>query len=244
MTPGPLQSWLRSRDGSLGPVRLGVLASGAGSNLAALLEACAQGWLPARVASVVCNVPGAGALAKAERAGVPALCLPHQGFASRELFDQALLTELTRQGVEVVVLAGFMRLISPVLLRAYPFRVLNIHPALLPAFPGLHAVRQALQAGVRVTGCTVHLVDEGLDSGPILLQAAVPVLDGDDEDSLQARVQAQEHRVYPQALALLVRGQVEVIRREGKWRLAVEGARPAADAVLRSPAVQPWEERG
>lgn len=244
MMPGPLQTWLLQRDLALGPVRLGVLASGEGSNLQAILDACARGSLPARVACVVCNVPEAGALEKAKRAGVPGLCLPHQGFPSREMYDQALLAELTWHQVEVVALAGFMRLVSPVLLREYPYRVLNIHPSLLPSFPGLHAVRQALEAGVRVTGCTVHLVDEGLDSGPILLQTAVPVLEGDDEATLQARVQVQEHRAYPRALELLVRGQIEVVQRAARRRVEIDGARPDGGAVLSSPVVQPWEERG
>lgn len=240
MTLGPIQSWLAQRDRALGPVRIGVLASGAGSNLQAILDACARGSLPARVACVLCNVPDAGALSRARQAGVPSLCLPHEGYPTRELYDKALLTELTWHQVEVVALAGFMRLVSPVLLREFPFRVLNIHPALLPGFPGLHAVRQALEAGVRVTGCTVHLVDEGLDSGPILLQVAVPVLEGDDEAMLQARVQRQEHRAYPWALELLVRGQLEVVQLGAKRRVMVEGARPEADAVLSSPVLLPW----
>ncbi len=133
------------------------------------------------------------------------------------------------------MLAGFMRLVSPVLLRAYPSRVLNIHPSLLPAFPGLHAVRQALQAGVRLTGCTVHFVDEGLDTGPIILQAAVPVLDGDTEETLQARVQKQEHRAYPRALELIARGLLDVVEAGGKKRVIVQGAQADGAALLASP---------
>jgi phosphoribosylglycinamide formyltransferase-1 len=191
-------------------MRLGVLASGGGSNLKAILDACASGTLNARVAVVVCNVPGAGALERAARAGVPAVVLPHKGAASREAYDEALVAILREAGVELVCLAGFMRLITPILLKAFENRILNIHPALLPAFPGMHGVRQAIGAGVRVAGCTVHLVDEGTDSGPIVLQAAVPVLDEDTEESLAARILLQEHRIYPRAIALFAEGRVRL----------------------------------
>lgn len=240
--PGPIRAWLAARDPAGGPVRVGVLASGSGTNLQAILDACAERRCPARVVGVVCNVPGAGALARAERAGVPSLCLPHKGFPSRQAYDEVVLEELLRREVEVVALAGFMRLLSPVLLRAFPARVLNIHPALLPSFPGLHAVRQALQAGARVTGCTVHLVDEGLDSGPIVLQAAVPVLDGDTEEALQARVQRQEHRAYPKAIELLARGAVELVEVDGKKRVRAAGPQADPAAALSSPPTGRWEE--
>jgi phosphoribosylglycinamide formyltransferase-1 len=191
-------------------MRLGVLASGGGSNLQAILDACASGALPAEVAVVICNVPGAGAMEKAARAGVPAVLLSHKGAPSREAYDEMVVHELRKHRVEMVCLAGFMRLITPVLLGAFHNRILNIHPALLPSFPGLHAVRQAVQAGVRLAGCTVHLVDEGTDSGPIVLQAAVPVLDGDTEESLAARILLQEHRIYPQAISLFAEGRARI----------------------------------
>ena len=194
-------------------IRLGVLASGSGSNLQAILDACASGRIPARVAAVICNVPGAQALERAGKAGVPAVLLPHQGHARREDYDARLVEELRAREVGLVCLAGFMRIVTPVLLRSFPERVLNIHPSLLPAFPGMHAVRQALAAGVRLTGCTVHLVDEGTDSGPIVVQAAVPVLDGDTEEKLAARILVQEHRAYPRAIQLVAEDRIALAGR-------------------------------
>jgi len=191
-------------------MRLGVLASGSGSNLQAILDGCAQRSTPAQVAVVICNVPGAKALQRAEAAGVPTVLLDHKQFASRDDYDRALVAELHRHRADLVCLAGFMRLIGPVLLSEFHNKILNIHPSLLPAFPGLHAVRQALAARVRVSGCTVHVVDQGTDSGPILVQAAVPVLDGDTEETLAARILRQEHRCYPRAIALWAQGRVQI----------------------------------
>jgi phosphoribosylglycinamide formyltransferase-1 len=194
---------------------VGVLCSGSGTNLGALLAAEQRGELgPASIRLVIVNRPGAGAIERATEAGVPVAFMPHGEHATREAYDDALVAALERAGCEVVALAGFMRLVTPHLLRAFPGRVLNIHPSLLPAFPGLHAQRQALEHGVKVTGCTVHLVDQGLDAGPIVLQAAVPVLDEDDEATLSARILAEEHNLYPRALRLLV-----------EQRLIVEGRR-------------------
>jgi phosphoribosylglycinamide formyltransferase 1 len=212
-------------------MRLGVLASGSGSNLQAILDACASGAVRAQVAAVICNVPGARALQRAEQAGVPAVLLPHAAFGSRDAYDREVVAILRRHGVDLVCLAGFMRLITPALLRAFENRILNIHPSLLPAFPGLHAVRQALAAGVRIAGCTVHVVDEGTDSGPVLVQAAVPVLDGDTEDTLAARILVQEHRCYPRALSLWADGRVRI---EGR-RVRIEGAAPSPARSLSSP---------
>jgi phosphoribosylglycinamide formyltransferase-1 len=212
-------------------MRLGVLASGSGSNLQAILDACASRRIPAEVSAVVCNIPGARALQRAEAAGVPALLLPHRQFASREEYDRAVIAALQRHGVELVCLAGFMRLITPVLLRAFENKILNIHPSLLPAFPGMHAVRDALAAGVRVSGCTVHVVDEGTDSGPILVQAAVPVLDGDTEETLAARILVQEHRCYPRAISLWAQGRVHL---EGR-RVRIDGKAGSAARTLSSP---------
>jgi phosphoribosylglycinamide formyltransferase-1 len=209
-------------------MRLGVLASGGGSNLQAILDACARAAIPAQVAVVICNVPGAGAVDKAAQAGVPSVLLPHQRAPSREAYDELLVAELREQGVELVCLAGFLRLLSPVLLTAFQNKILNIHPALLPAFPGLHAVRQAVTAGVRVAGCTVHLVDEGTDTGPIVLQAAVPVLDGDTEETLAARVLVQEHRIYPRAVGLFAEGRVKVVGR----RVLIDAPNDAARALV------------
>lgn len=183
---------------------LGVLISGRGSNLQAILDAIREGRLDARVGVVISNVANAPGLERARKAGVPTEVLSHREFASREKYDEALVARLRAHRVDLVCLAGFMRLLSPVLVRAYPGRILNIHPSLLPSFPGLHAQRQALEHGVKVTGATVHIVDEELDHGPILLQRAVPVLEGDDEESLSARILEQEHQMYPEAIALVL----------------------------------------
>ena len=232
------------------PARLGVLASGSGSNLQALLDACASGSLAAEVAIVLCNVEGARCLERAQAAGVPAVLLPHRQFKSREEYDAALVAELRARGATVVCLAGFMRLLTSVLLRAFPDRVLNIHPALLPSFPGMHAARQALEAGVRLSGCTVHFVDEGTDTGPVILQAAVPVLDGDTEETLQARITAQENRAYVRAVDLLISGQLALEpagdRRRVRWLGAAAAEVHSVQETLWSPPAQPppaWEAR-
>ena len=184
--------------------RLGILLSGRGSNFLALHAAAERGELPARVAVVVSDVPEAPGIVRAGELGLAAARLPRRDFADRAAHEEAILAALAAHGVEWVCLAGFMRLLSPAFLRAFPERVLNIHPSLLPAFPGLHPQRQALEHGVKVSGCTVHFVDEGVDSGPIVVQRAVPVLDGDDEAALAARILAEEHRAYPEALRRLI----------------------------------------
>lgn len=222
-------------------IRLGVLASGGGTNLQALLDACAAHRIDAEVALVLSNLPGAGALERAARAGVPADCLPSKGVTDRAAYDEALVTRLHQAAVDLVCLAGYMRLVTPGFLRAFgpsgasrgcP-RVVNIHPALLPSFPGLHAQRQALEAGVKVAGCSVHFVDEGTDSGPIIAQAAVPVLDGDTEASLAARILEQEHRIYPQAIQWIAEGRLSLHGRQ----VRLDRAAPPGER-LRSPAVE------
>lgn len=189
---------------------LGVLVSGSGTNLQAILDAVASGRLDARVAVVISNVAGAAALDRARAAGIETVTVEHGRFPDRRAFDRELVAELRRRAVEVVVLAGFMRLVTDELLDAFPMRVVNVHPALLPAFPGVHAQRQAFDYGVRVAGCTVHFVDGGTDTGPIIAQAAVPVLDDDDEASLARRILAQEHELLPRALQWLAEGRVVV----------------------------------
>jgi phosphoribosylglycinamide formyltransferase-1 len=211
--------------------KVGVLVSGRGSNLQALLDACADPAFPAEVVLVISNVPGAYALERASKAGVATCVIPHKPFPSREAFDAAMDAELRRAGVEIVCLAGFMRLLSFGFVAGWRDRMINIHPALLPSFKGLHTHRRALEAGVRLHGCTVHLVTPELDDGPILVQAAVPVLAGDDADTLAARVLEQEHRVYPLALRLLAEGRVRV---EGN-RAEVDAAGPAAALVNPDP---------
>lgn len=206
-------------------VRIGVLASGSGTNLQALLDA---DLTPGRIALLVCNKPGAKAIERAERSGVPVAVLDHRRFDGREAFDRAVVERLREAGVEWVVFAGFMRLVTPVFLGAFPNRVVNIHPALLPSFPGVDAQRQALEAGVRITGCSVHLVDAGVDTGPILAQAAVPILPDDDLDAVRARVLQQEHRLLPAVVQALAAGRLAT----GPHGPYLVGFDPAPDAAL------------
>jgi phosphoribosylglycinamide formyltransferase-1 len=211
-------------------VNIGVLASGGGTNLQSLLDAGGRGELgPGRIVVVGANVAGCGALARAELGGVPTFALDHKAFATRAAFDHALLERLRAAGVELVALAGFMRLLTGDFLRAFPQRVVNIHPALLPAFPGVHAQKQAFDYGVKLAGCTVHFVDEGTDTGPVIAQTAVPVLDGDDDESLRLRILAEEHRLFPAAVRALAEGRVTVTGR----RVRVAGA-PAVAGRLGS----------
>ena len=191
-------------------VKVGVLVSGRGSNLQALLDAAADPTYPAEIALVVCNVPGAYALERAAQAGVATVVISHKEYPNRATFEAALDTALRAAGVEIVALAGFMRILGDAFIAGWQDRLLNIHPSLLPAFKGLHTHEQALAAGVREHGCTVHLVRPTLDSGPILAQATVPVLAGDDAETLAARVLVQEHRLYPQVLRWLAEGRVVV----------------------------------
>ena len=190
-----------------GMLALGVLVSGTGSNLQAILDAVAEKRLDARVAVVVSNVAGAGGLERARTAGVETVVVDHKAYADRRAFDAALVEVLRARGVEVVVLAGFMRLVTDVLLGAFPMRVVNVHPSLLPAFPGVHSQKQAFDYGVRVAGCTVH---GGTDTGPILAQAAVAVEEGDDEESLRLRILAREHELLPRVLQWMAEGRVTV----------------------------------
>jgi phosphoribosylglycinamide formyltransferase-1 len=190
-------------------VPVGVLVSGAGTNLQALLDAAAADDYPARIAVVISNRPGVPALDRAARAGVPSEVIPHRRFADRESFEDALVAALRAHEVEWVALAGFVRILTARFLDAFPARILNIHPSLLPAFPGMHAQRQAIDRGVRIAGATVHLADGGTDSGPILAQGAVPVLDGDTEETLRARILAVEHELYPRVLRWACEGRIQ-----------------------------------
>jgi phosphoribosylglycinamide formyltransferase 1 len=202
------------------PFRLGVLGSGKGSNFSAIADACAAGQLPARVALVLTDVPQAGIIEQARQRAIPARYLAPGRFRTKldDSAEQAYLTALHDAQVDLVVLAGFMRILKGGFLRAFPQRVLNIHPALLPAFPGLEAWRQALDHGVKVTGCTVHLVDDGIDTGPILVQRTVPVLDDDTPETLHARIQQQERDAYPEAIAALLEGRLRLEGRRARIR--------------------------
>jgi len=191
-------------------INIGVLASGSGSNLQSIIDNCESGKLPVEIACVISNNVAAFALERARKHGIPALHIDHRIFTGREAYDAALVETLHEYGVELVVLAGFMRIITPVLLDAFPSAVMNIHPALLPAFPGLHAQRQAIDYGVKVSGCTVHFVDAGTDTGPIIIQAAVPVMEGDTEETLSARIVTEEHSIYPEAIRLFAEGRLKV----------------------------------
>jgi phosphoribosylglycinamide formyltransferase 1 len=188
------------------PPRLGVLISGRGSNLQALIDAIASGRLDARIVVVISNNADAFGLERARRAGIETLVISHKGHASREAYDSLLVSELQARRVELVCLAGFMRLLSPVFVDAFPSRILNIHPSLLPAFPGVDAQGQAFDHGVKITGVTVHLVTTDLDAGPIVAQTAVRVRDDDTPETLSARMLEEEHRIYPEAVARVLRG--------------------------------------
>lgn len=200
--------------------RLGVLISGRGSNLQAIIDAIAGGRLHATIAVVISNQEDAGGLERARRAGIETVTLSHRGWPSRDDYDRALVKELRARDVRLVCLAGFMRKLGAPLMDAFPHAVLNVHPSLLPSFPGLHPQRQAIEHGVKTSGVTVHFVTADLDDGPIIVQRTVPVVDGDTEDTLAARILVEEHRAYPEAIGLVLDG-----------ALKIEGRR-----VLKSPS--------
>ena len=206
MTPDPINR------------RLGVLISGRGSNLQALIDAVGDGRLDASIVVVISNRAEAEGLDRARRAGIEALHISHRGSPSRDAYDRALVDELRKRGVGLVCLAGFMRLLGPAMIDAFPDAIVNIHPALLPAFPGVDAQRQAFEYGVKITGVTVHVVTRELDAGPILMQRPVPVLETDSVETLSARILAEEHRVYPEAVKLVL---------DGGWTVEGRRVRPA-----------------
>jgi phosphoribosylglycinamide formyltransferase-1 len=213
-------------------IRIGVLVSGRGSNLQAIIDNIEQGRLSAEVAVVISDQADAFALDRAKQHGIPGIHVSAKGYKEkRDNYDALLVKELQKYSVELVVLAGFMRIITPTLLRAFPSRVLNIHPALLPSFPGLHVQKAALEHGVKFSGCTVHFVDEGMDTGPIIIQAVVPILDGDTEDTLSTRILKHEHVIYSRAIQLFAEGRLRI---EGR-RVLVAGGRTATDDFLINP---------
>lgn len=211
---------------------LGVLASGSGSNLQAIVDAVQNGVLDARVPVVVSDVAGAFALERAKRAGVAVEVVEPLGGEKREDHDARVVAALRRHEVDTVALAGYLRLVTPVLLRAFPGRVVNVHPALLPAFPGLHVQAAALAYGAKFSGCTVHFVDEGMDTGPVIIQAVVPIRDDDTPDTLGARILREEHRIYPQALQYLAQDRLKL---DGR-RVLLLPPSPGSGA-LHNPAV-------
>ena len=204
--------------------RLGILLSGRGSNFEAIADNVAAGRIPAEIAVVISNRPEARGLEVARQRGLPAVSIPSKGL-DREVYDRMVVDELRRRQVDLVCLAGFMRLLSAYFVREFPLRILNIHPSLLPSFPGLDAQHQALEHGVKVTGCTVHFVDEYLDAGPIICQTAVPVHDDDTVESLAARILKEEHRLYSQAINIVLGGNFRI---EGRRVLVGQPSRAAA----------------
>ncbi len=184
-------------------LRVAVLASGNGSNLEALIERSQKPASRFRIEIVLCNIENAFALTRAHRANIPAMCIPHQKFASRKQFEESLLAALKPHNIQLVVLAGFMRILSPLFINAYPNAIINVHPSLLPAFPGAHAVRNALVSDAKKTGCTVHFVDKGVDTGPIIAQQEIPIFDDDIEETLQQRIAQAEHVLLPNVVERL-----------------------------------------
>jgi len=213
-------------------VSIGVLISGNGSNLQSIIDAIEAGALDAKIEVVLSNRSEAYGLARARKHNLRSETLDHNAFASREAYDHTVVDILQQSGVELVVLAGFMRLLSPVFVKAYSNRIMNIHPALLPAFPGLRVQKRALEHGVRFSGCTVHFVNEECDEGPIIIQAVVPVFPDDTEASLTARILEQEHRIYPRAIQLYAEGRIKVVGR----RVLLDGlARDEGHVLIQPP---------
>jgi len=213
-------------------LRIGALVSGRGSNLQAVIDNIGNGSLAAEIAVVISDQPGALALERSRQHGIPAVHISAKGYKGRrEEYDALLVQELRKHSVDLVILAGFMRIISKVLVQAYPHRMMNIHPALLPSFPGLHVQKAAIEHGVKFSGCTVHFVDEGMDTGPVIIQAVVPVLDGDTEDTLAARILKQEHKIFSRAIQLFAEGRLKVVGR----RVLVDGGRTESDEFLINP---------
>ncbi len=212
-------------------LKVGVLVSGNGSNLQSIIDHCEAGSIPAGVACVISNKADAFALERARNHSIPCAVLDHKNFPDRESFDAAMVRILREHSVQLVALAGFNRIVSPVMLEAFPMAILNIHPALLPAFPGNRAQRQAVEHGVKIAGCTVHFVDSGTDSGPIISQAAVPVFGNDTEETLSRRILKEEHKIYPTVIRLYAEGKIRV---EGR-RVLISQAQEPVDLFLENP---------
>src|SRR3984893_6218720 len=217
-------------------VKLGVLISGTGSNLQAIIDAILRGDLKAEIRLVISNRPDAPGLERARRHGIETAVIEHRKFPSREDFDRAVLAALRARSVELVALAGFMRLLSPVMLEAFPGRIMNIHNSLLPSFPGIHGPKEAIAYGVKIAGCTVFFVTPGVDVGPVIVQAAVPVLPGDDEQALAARILQQEHQIFPHAIALYQQGRLEI--RDRQVIIKGDSSAPNSSPLVNPPVVR------
>ncbi|MDD1684793.1 MAG: phosphoribosylglycinamide formyltransferase [Methanoregula sp.] len=198
--------------------RIAVLASGRGSNFQAVIDAIMAGKIPARCVALITDNPKASAIERAQKADIPVIVLDYASFPSKDAYERSLLAAMRRQKAGLFVLAGYMRILGKAIVQAFPGRIVNIHPALLPAFTGLHGQRQAVNYGVKVAGCTVHFVDQNLDCGPIILQKCVPVLPGDDEDSLAERILIEEHKCYPEAIRLFCEDRLEIVGRKVRIR--------------------------
>lgn len=215
-------------------VPIGVLVSGSGSNLQSIIDHIENGRLDAVIKIIISNNSDAYALKRAEIHGIPSAVLKHTDFNDREKFDEAMIELLKRHDVELVVMAGFMRLLSPLFLKSFPMKIMNIHPALLPAFPGIHVQKKAVDYGVKFSGCTVHFADSGVDTGPIIIQSVVPVLDSDTEDTLAARILKEEHRIYPKAIQLFAEGKLRI---DGRKVTIVQGA-CSQETALHNPPLE------
>lgn len=215
-------------------VNLGVLVSGSGSNLQAIIDNIETGRLDAWIRIIISNVPDVFALERAKKHSIPSLVISHKGYKRREDFDKKIVEALQAHEVGLVVLAGYMRVVTAVLLRAFPMRVMNIHPALLPSFPGTHVWQAEVDYGVKFAGCTVHFVDEGTDTGPIIIQAAVPVYDDDTAETLNARILKQEHKIFSQAIQLYAEGRLEI---QGR-RVLAKGFPKVPDAFMINPPIE------
>lgn len=213
-------------------IRIGVLVSGSGSNLQSILDACERSEIEGKVSVVISNVPGVYALERAVKKDVPTVVLSHSGFTDRESYDRELVRILKEHQVDLVALAGFMRVITPVFLKSFPGKVMNIHPALLPSFPGLGVRQKAIDYGVRFSGCTVHFVDDGVDTGPIIIQAVVPVYPDDTEEALKDRILKEEHKIYPKAIQLFAQGRLTI---EGRKVLVSGYAKDESQCLTNPP---------
>ncbi len=215
-------------------LKAGVLASGRGSNFQAIIDAIEKGNLKASIELLITDNPSAFAIERAKKHNIKYLFINPKEFAAKDVFFRRIADELKAKGVELVILAGFMRIVRKPLIDAFPGRIMNIHPALLPAFPGLHGQKQAFDYGVKISGCTVHFVDEGMDTGPVIIQAAVPVLPDDTEDTLSERILSFEHRIYPEAVRLFAEGRIEIDGRKVKIK-----DHPSVSSDIVNPAIRP-----
>ncbi|HHN65842.1 MAG TPA: phosphoribosylglycinamide formyltransferase [Nitrospirae bacterium] len=211
--------------------RLGVLASGRGSNFQSIIDSIDSGYLYAKVELLITDNPEAFAIERARKSRIPFKIMEPSHYPDRDSYYRAIAEELKKRGVELVILAGFMRVVKKPLIDAYPMRIMNIHPALLPSFPGLHGQRQAVEYGVKISGCTVHFVDEGVDTGPIIVQAAVPVYHDDTEESLSERILMEEHKIYPYAIKLFIEGRLKVDDR----RVIILDQKREEDKIINPP---------